>query len=171
MFTLPDALRALDLALRDGADERLQPLRRFANKVSMVGPQPHSPTREVLVLFGDRWSSLLMAVLATGCYRHAELHRIMNIVSRLSQEPDISQRMLTLRLRALERDGLVSRSVGEGNAPAVEYSLTQLGASLVEKLEALIDWTTEHAGDIRHAQQTFDERETLPIGTLRHRLR
>lgn len=171
MFGVPDAVQALDQALRGGANERLPPLKRLANKIRDVNPSPQSPAREVLVLFGDRWSSLLMAVLATGCYRHAELHRIMNIVSRLSQESDISQRMLTLRLRALERDGLVSRSVGEGNAPAVEYRLTPLGASLVEKLEALVDWATDHADTILQAQQAFDERDAVPIGILRHRLR
>jgi DNA-binding HxlR family transcriptional regulator len=172
MFALPDATRELDQALRGAThDGRLTRLHALAGNIHEVEPNPTSPTREILVRLGDRWSSLLLSVLDTGHYRHTELHRVVNVMSRLASDSTVSQRMLTLRLRVLERDGLIRRSVGTGNAPAVEYGLTPLGSALAEKLRALIDWSTEHADTIRQAQAAFDARETLPTDRLRHRMR
>lgn len=168
---MPDAFQELHQALRSGAHERNERIRRFAEKVVAIAPHPASPTREVLARLGDRWSSLLLSVLATGSYRHNELHRVVNIIARLAGDSPISQRMLTLQLRVLERDDLVHRSIGTGNVAAVEYSVTALGASLEEKLRALVDWATQHTDTMHSARQAFDQRNTLPGDTLRHRLR
>lgn len=171
MLAISDALRELDHALRGATDDRILQLRRVADAVAAVSPNPISPTREVLNRIGDRWSALLLSVLSTGSYRHNELQRVVDVLARLAQDSGISERMLTLMLRVLERDGLVKRCVGTGNAPAVEYTLTPLGASLEEKTRALIDWATTHTEAMREAQRAFDERGTLPADTRRHRLR
>lgn len=165
---------SLDQALRGAIAEPNPGLRELADHISQVGAGPGSPTREILVRLGDRWSSLLVSVLATGRYRHKELHRVVNVLSRLSPDTRISQRMLTLRLRALERDGLVNRLVGEGKAPPVDYGLTPLGASLAQRLRALIEWSAEHGEMIIAAQRAFDAPPTPSShasNTVRHRAR
>lgn len=171
---LPETLDELERMLRVAGDEdagRNERLRQLAENIHAVAPHPTSPSREILLRLGDRWSSLLLKVLATGSYRHTELHRVVNTLSRLSPDTAISQRMLTLRLRVLERDGLVLRSVGEGNAPAVRYHLTPLGEGLVQRLQALLQWTAEQGSAIQRAQQAFDARATPAPDTLLHRVR
>ena len=101
----------------------------------------------VLNRVGDKWSVLIVMILATGPHRFNELKR---------QIDGISQRMLTLTLRGLERDGLVSRSVEPTIPPKVTYALTELGHSLKEPVEALGQWAIQHIGCIRAAQQRFD---------------
>ena len=168
---MPDALQELDRALRGAADAQIDGLRRVADKMMAVAPYRGSPTHEVLARVGERWSPLLLSLLSTGTYRHNELHRVVDIMARLAQDSSISRRMLMLSLRALERDGLVHRAVGTGNAPAVEYSLTALGVSLHNKFEGLIDWAIEHSAAMHAAQQDFDRRDALSVGLHRHRLR
>ena len=104
----------------------------------------------VLSRVGDKWSVLIVMILATGPHRFNELKR---------QIDGISQRMLTLTLRGLERDGLVSRTVEASVPPKVTYALTELGQSLREPVEALGQWAITHIGCIRAAQQRFDVRE------------
>jgi DNA-binding HxlR family transcriptional regulator len=101
----------------------------------------------VLNRIGDKWSVLIVMILARGSRRFNELKREID---------GISQRMLTLTLRGLERDGLVSRSVEPTNPPRVTYALTELGQSLVEPVEALGRWAIAHIGCIRAAQERFD---------------
>ena len=103
----------------------------------------------VLSRVGDKWSVLIVMILATGPHRFNELKR---------QIDGISQRMLTLTLRGLERDGLVSRTVEPTIPPKVTYDLTELGQSLKEPVEALGKWAIQHIGCIRAAQQRFDAR-------------
>ena len=168
---MPDARQELDRALRGADDAHKDGLRRVAEKMVAVAPYRVSPTHEVLARVGERWSPLLLSLLSTGAYRHNELHRVVDTMARLAQDTPISRRMLMLSLRALERDGLVHRAVGTGNAPAVEYSLTELGVSLHDKFEALIDWAIEHSAAIHAAQQEFDRRDAMPADLHRHRLR
>ena len=104
----------------------------------------------VLSRVGDKWSVLIVMVLATGPRRFNELKRHID---------GISQRMLTLTLRGLERDGLVSRTVEPTIPPKVTYDLTELGRSLRQPVEALGHWAIEHIGCIRAAQQRFDARQ------------
>ena len=101
----------------------------------------------VLNRVGDKWSMLMVMILSEGPKRFSELKRAID---------GISQRMLTLSLRGLERDGLVSRSVTPTVPPRVDYELTELGRSLREPVKALGDWAIEHIGCIRAAQQRFD---------------
>ncbi|WP_114226854.1 MULTISPECIES: winged helix-turn-helix transcriptional regulator [Sphingomonas] len=103
----------------------------------------------VLNRVGDKWSMLIVMILGEGPRRFNELKR---------QIDGISQRMLTLSLRSLERDGLVSRTVEPTVPPRVTYALTELGGSLKEPVEALGRWAMAHIACIRAAQQRFDAR-------------
>lgn len=103
----------------------------------------------VLNRVGDKWSVLIVMILGEGPRRFNELKR---------QIDGISQRMLTLTLRGLERDGLVSRTVEPTVPPRVTYALTELGESLKEPVEALGRWAMAHIGCIRAAQGRFDAR-------------
>jgi DNA-binding HxlR family transcriptional regulator len=101
----------------------------------------------VLQRVGDKWSMLIVAVLSDGPRRFSELRRAI--------EP-ISQRMLTVTLRSLERDGLVTRTVTPTIPPRVDYALTPLGHSLQEPVLALAKWAATHLPEIAQAQVTFD---------------
>ena len=102
----------------------------------------------VLNRVGDKWSMLIVMVLATGDRRFSELKREID---------GISQRMLTRSLRGLERDGLVSRTVTPTIPPRVDYALTELGVSLTTPVKALGDWAIAHIDCIRAAQARYDE--------------
>jgi DNA-binding HxlR family transcriptional regulator len=114
---------------------------------------PHAPercpVRDVLDQLGDKWSTLMLMVLAARPHRFGELRRTI---------PDISQRMLTQTLRDLERDGLVHREVFPTVPPSVEYRLTALGESLIPRLVALVDWAESHHAAIRAARAQFARR-------------
>lgn len=105
----------------------------------------------VLNRVGDKWSMLIVMNLSNGPRRFNELKR---------QIDSISQRMLTLSLRGLERDGLVSRTVTPSIPPRVDYELTELGISLREPVQQLGTWAVAHIDCIRAAQARFDQRET-----------
>ncbi|MEU0946256.1 helix-turn-helix domain-containing protein [Streptomyces canus] len=96
--------------------------------------------RQVLDRVGDKWSLLLIAVVEAGPLRYTDLQR---------QIPGISQRMLTLTLRQLREDGLITRTAYAEVPPRVEYSLTPLGRGLHEIVTSLIGWATEHHDEIR----------------------
>ncbi|KAB2874845.1 MAG: helix-turn-helix transcriptional regulator [Bauldia sp.] len=106
------------------------------------------PVRDVLDRLGDTWSLLVMLVLKNGPQRFNALKRSIG---------DISQRMLALTLRNLERDGLISRTVLPTNPPNVEYALTPLGRSLETPIVALTGWVAAHHGTIRKARRAYDE--------------
>lgn len=101
----------------------------------------------LLQRIGDKWTVLVVQTLAGGSRRFNELRR---------EIPSVSQRMLTLTLRNLERDGLVSRTVTPTIPPRVDYALTELGHSLQRPVCALAAWATEHVGEIHAAQARFD---------------
>ena len=96
--------------------------------------------RQTLDRVGDKWSLLVMAVLEPGPLRYTEL---------LSEVPGISQRMLTLTLKQLAQDGLVTRTAYREVPPRVEYDLTPLSRSLREIVRSLIDWANDHQDEIR----------------------
>ena len=106
------------------------------------------PIREVLDRVGDKWSSLIVVRLGQRTHRFNELHRAIN---------GISQRMLTLTLRALVRDGLVSRTVYPTVPPRVHYVLTELGRTLLPAIIALHEWAVAHRDDIRQARADHDD--------------
>ncbi len=103
----------------------------------------------VLNRVGDKWSVLIVMILSGGPRRFNDLKR---------QIDGISQRMLTLTLRGLERDGLVTRTVEASVPPKVTYALSELGESLREPVEALGQWSMAHIACIRAAQERFDAR-------------
>jgi DNA-binding HxlR family transcriptional regulator len=148
------------LPAADRADvPRTQALLVLARQMALNGTQPGDPSRETLVRLGDRWSPLLLFVLSTGRYRHGALRRTVNALSRVFGETAVSQRMLTLRLRVLERDGLVARNVGDDAVQSVEYRLTPMGDSLMAHLYPLMHWCAVQGPAMRAAQQAFDGRE------------
>jgi DNA-binding HxlR family transcriptional regulator len=103
----------------------------------------------VLARVGDKWTVLIVALLGDGPKRFNEIKRMVG---------GISQRMLTLTLRGLERDGLVTRTVFPTVPPRVDYELTPLGRSLWEPVEALGGWARSHIGEIEAARGHFDAR-------------
>ena len=104
---------------------------------------------EVLARVGDKWSVLIISSLGDGPRRFNEIKRMVG---------GISQRMLTLTLRGLERDGLVTRTVFPTIPPRVDYELTDLGRSLWKPVEALGTWAREHLPEIEAAKARFDKR-------------
>ena len=105
--------------------------------------------RQILDRIADKWSLLVIALLAQETMRFTELQRRID---------GVSQRMLTVTLRHLERDGLVHRTVHPVVPPRVEYTLTPLGASLRETIQALVVWTETHQNDIASARAAYDDR-------------
>lgn len=107
---------------------------------------------DVLNRIGDKWSVMVVGILSrSGTIRFNELKRSIN---------GVSQRMLTLTLRNLERDGLVTRTIYPEVPPRVEYSLTELGKTLTGPINALWDWSAEHHGAIIDARAIYDLRQT-----------
>ncbi|MBF9032854.1 transcriptional regulator [Rhodobacterales bacterium HKCCE2091] len=105
------------------------------------------PIRDVLDRIGDAWSLLVMLELSKGPCRFNALSRVIDGISR---------RMLTVTLRHLERDGLVSRTVLPTSPPQVEYALTPLGHSLQDAIVTLRDWAIEHQPVINDARRSYD---------------
>ena len=102
----------------------------------------------ILSRIGDKWSVLIVMLLADGPKRFNELKRMIG---------GVSQRMLSLTLRGLERDGLVTRTVIPTIPPRVDYELTPLGHSLRVPVQALGSWAFEHHSLIAEARQTYDQ--------------
>lgn len=107
--------------------------------------------RDVLDRAGDKWSVLAIATLQAGSLRYSDLHRSI---------AGISQRMLTLTLRQLQRDGLVTRTAYAEVPPRVEYELTPLGATLLDTVLALAQWAVTHHDEIRENRARFDGGDT-----------
>src|SRR3954463_15837442 len=103
----------------------------------------------ILARIGDKWSMLVVMLLGDGPRRFNEIKRMVG---------GISQRMLTLTLRGLERDGLVTRTVFPTIPPRVDYELTDLGRSLWKPVEQLGHWAHEHQPEIEGARTKFDQR-------------
>ena len=115
----------------------------------------HTPdaidVRQILNRVGDKWSILVIAMLDRGTRRFTELRR---------EVEGISQRMLALTLRQLERDGLVERTVYPVVPPKVEYELTKLGSTLLESVRGLVSWAIEHRGQVAAARVEYDARQS-----------
>lgn len=115
-------------------------------------PTPHPAgdcrmVREILDLVGDKWSLYIIASLKDGPVRFNELRRRIE---------GISQRMLTITLRGLERDGLVKRTLFPTIPPRVDYELTDVGRSLLEPVMALTLWANANQLNIQHARAIYD---------------
>lgn len=107
------------------------------------------PTRELLDRIADKWSVLLLVMLGEGDMRFNALRRRVG---------GISQKMLSQTLRALERDGLITRSVLPTMPVTVTYAITPLGRELLDALQAMIDWAQRRIPDVGRARQAFDAR-------------
>jgi len=103
----------------------------------------------VLARVGDKWSVLIIMLLGSGTKRFNEIKRMVG---------GISQRMLTLTLRGLERDGLITRTMFPTIPPRVDYELTDLGRSLWKAVEPLGLWARDHVPDIHKAHEKFDKK-------------
>ncbi|WP_418958510.1 winged helix-turn-helix transcriptional regulator [Streptomyces tritici] len=106
--------------------------------------------RQILDRIADKWSLLVIALLDRRKLRFTELRREID---------GVSQRMLTVTLRQLERDGLVKRTVHPVVPPRVDYELTPLGATLHTTIRSLVTWTERHQNEIAAARAAYDARE------------
>ncbi|MFZ6723318.1 winged helix-turn-helix transcriptional regulator [Undibacterium sp. Ji49W] len=108
---------------------------------------------DTLALIGDKWTVLVVAALSyNGVMRYNEINR---------QIEGISQRMLTLTLKGMEQNGLVTRTMYSTIPPRVEYALTDLGLKLVAPLRALYDWAEEYRPMMLEARDAYEERERI----------
>jgi DNA-binding HxlR family transcriptional regulator len=114
---------------------------------SLHEPEDCRAVSEVLSRVGDKWTVLVVSTLGDGPKRFNELRKALG---------SISQRMLTLTLRALERDGLVTRTVFPTIPPRVDYELTKLGRSLLEPVNGLSLWARRNRASIVEARRKFD---------------
>jgi len=105
---------------------------------------------DVLSRIGDKWTVYVVRLLSDGSMRFNEIKRAI---------PAISQRMLTLTLRGLERDGLVTRTIYPTIPPRVDYELTDLGRTLIATLMALGDWALANRANVEKARAAFDAKE------------
>jgi DNA-binding HxlR family transcriptional regulator len=112
---------------------------------------PHSACshREILARIGDKWAIYTVGQLADGPLRFTELQRGID---------GITARMLTVTLRGLERDGIVTRTMHAVIPPRVDYELTALGKTLLDTIGQLIAWADAHAIEITAAQASYDSR-------------
>jgi DNA-binding HxlR family transcriptional regulator len=114
-----------------------------------VASDPCLAVREVLNRVGDKWSVLIVSLLADGPKRFSALRRAID---------GISQRMLTLTLKGLERDGLVTRMVFPTIPPRVEYELTELGRTLRRPIQTLAKWAQDNRERIQQSRNRYDAR-------------
>ena len=114
--------------------------------------EAHCPVRNLLDKVGDRWSMLVVAALASAPKRFSALARAL---------PDISKRMLTQTLRALERDGLVDRTVQPTVPPQVTYSLTPLGKTFAGPLLVLVEWAEANFAAVLAARDQIERRNDM----------
>src|SRR6188472_1114933 len=118
-------------------------------KVNEHLPGDCRPIAHILSRVGDKWTILLLNVLGDNTMRFKDLHRAV---------PGISQRMLTVTLRNLERDGLVGRTIYAQVPPRVEYTLTPVGKSLIPPALALAGWAIEHVPHIEASREAYQSR-------------
>ena len=111
-------------------------------------------SRRVLELIADQWTPLVIYALEEGTMRFGQL---------LKRIDGISKKMLTQTLRAMERNGLVQRVVYPVVPPVVEYSLTPLGQTLIEPVQALRLWAYAHLQEVAQAQKAYDQRDHMHL--------
>ena len=120
--------------------------------VPVLPPSPHADSdcrgvASILARVGDKWSVFVIMMLGGGPLRFNELKRMIG---------GVSQRMLTLTLRGLERDGLVTRTVFPTIPPRVDYELTELGHELLIPVSTLGEWARRNTQRVREAREKFD---------------
>ncbi|NWE61414.1 helix-turn-helix transcriptional regulator [Pseudomonas tolaasii] len=123
---------------------------KVTTHIQKLEPSDCQKVSQVLARIGEKWSVLIIMFLAAEPRRFSEIKRAIE---------GISQRMLTLCLRGLERDGLIKRTVIAVMPPHVKYELTLLGQSLTVPVIALGSWAHQHISDIDTARAEFDAQE------------
>ena len=113
---------------------------------------------DILARVGDKWTVMLVGSLSQGPLRSNQLHRMVG---------GISQRMLTLTLKGLEQDGLVTRTMYPAIPPRVEYELTALGQSLIVPLRSLHQWAQVHGAAMAAAREDYARRQLGQLGQAR----
>ncbi len=113
---------------------------------NLEGFLSHCPIRTILDRLGDRWTLLVLVELQKGTRRFSVLRK---------QIPDISPRMLSLTVRRLEEDGMVSREVFPTIPPKVEYTITPLGLSFVQSLNVVVQWAAENREAVLAARNAY----------------
>lgn len=113
------------------------------------------PIRSVLDKLGDKWTYLILAVLEDGPVRFNQIKKLIG---------DISQRVLTEKLRDLERDGYVARTVYPERPPRVEYALTPLGRSALEPIIQLMKWSIASHATVKISRERFDREQKSSSG-------
>jgi DNA-binding HxlR family transcriptional regulator len=130
---------------------------RTPDPAGASGPVNGCRAREVLDRVGDKWSLSVIHMLGGGTRRFSDLRRGID---------GISQRMLTVTLRGLERDGLVDRTVHPTVPPRVEYALSPMGRTLLEPVCNLVHWAHQHLADIDSARAAYDHRSEALNATV-----
>lgn len=148
---------------RSDRDRHAENLSALTESMARFGHDRGDPVRTIQGYLGDRWSSLVMHLLSGGMLRYTELRRLIGVVSA---EREISQRVLTLKLRILERDGLIARHITTHNPPHVEYQLTALGQGAYEQFSALVLWAEKATPPIRSARRDYDRQHPEFIASL-----
>ncbi|EIZ78821.1 transcriptional regulator, HxlR family protein [Novosphingobium sp. Rr 2-17] len=117
--------------------------------------------RETMTLLGEKWTGLVLYMLSSGPIRYSLLRRLISSTASLGGEKQgISERMMTLTLRRLERDGFASRVVLPGPPPRTEYELTPLGKSLHDGHMILVRWAENNRLAIQEARDRYDQAKT-----------
>ena len=109
---------------------------------------PECPSRSIMQRMGDKWTPLVFLALESGPRRFSQLRVDIG---------GVTPKVLTQTLRALERDGLLTRTIYAQVPPRVEYELTDLGATLLGPLEIMRQWSQDHAAGIIRARNDYDE--------------
>lgn len=128
--------------------------RYFCRQLARYESTRSNPIVSVVDHVGNYWRNWLLMITRTGPYRPSTLRKLL---AALDPSHPISQRMLTLNLRMLERDGLIARDVINDERRHVEYSLTALGHGLSDQLLSLINWVDQHADEIEASNAAFTE--------------
>jgi len=144
---------ALSTFLQELSEEHAASLLALDVEMHKNGKAKDAPVRELMGLIGDKWSHLILLILSAGSLGHAQLKRAIEV---LSIEETISQRILTLKLRALERNGIVSRTVSNDIPPRVDYALSELGQQLTAQTRSLVNWIEAQNSNILAARRSFD---------------
>ena len=121
--------------------------RPCVSSFSDLAPDVCASVSDILARVGDKWSILVIAMLARGSMRFTEIRRSIG---------SISQKVLTATLRGLERDGYVSRTVTPSILPRVDYKLTTLGHDVLVPVTALATWALRQRGQVEKARAAFD---------------
>ncbi|EIT83704.1 transcriptional regulator [Fictibacillus macauensis ZFHKF-1] len=111
----------------------------------------HCAVEATIDIIGGKWKSVILYHLMSGKKRFNELRKLI---------PGVTQRMLTLQLRELERDGIIHREIYKQVPPKVEYSLSDFGESIVPVIELMMKWGNEHLDDILSAREKAETEAT-----------